>query len=168
MLEIIEILQAHAARYPAMEPTDAVKLIYQNEFGGGHMIRDPESCLAYLRREYAMTPKETDRELLEQIGNGIVRVHLSQLPEDRLEDLGQAFLRSAAQQQGSMASFLQKLNILRQLCHEGQFAFDNKALETYLAAYAEAGYPAVSHSDAYRAAYGPAYRIVKISEFIDR
>ena len=34
------ILLTHAARYPLMEPRDAVKLIYQNEFGGGHLIRD--------------------------------------------------------------------------------------------------------------------------------
>ena len=31
-----QILQDHARKYPKMEPTDAVKLIYQNEFGGGH------------------------------------------------------------------------------------------------------------------------------------
>ena len=67
MQNLICLLRSHAARYPKMEPVDAVKLLYQNEFGGGHMIRDPESCLAYLRREYAMTPKETDRELLEQM-----------------------------------------------------------------------------------------------------
>ena len=41
------ILASHAERYPLMEPTDAVKLIYQNEFGGGHLIRDEESCLNY-------------------------------------------------------------------------------------------------------------------------
>ena len=46
------ILLNHAGRYPLMEPTDAVKLIYQNEFGGGHLIQDVDSCLNYLRREY--------------------------------------------------------------------------------------------------------------------
>ena len=47
-----DILLAHAKRYPQMRPTDAVKLIYQNEFGGGHLIRDEEAVLNYLRQEY--------------------------------------------------------------------------------------------------------------------
>ena len=45
MDDLKQILISHAARYPLMEPTDAVKLIYQNEFGGGHLIRDTEACL---------------------------------------------------------------------------------------------------------------------------
>ena len=49
MEELKAILIAHAKRYPPMQPQDAVKLIYQNEFGGGHLIRDEEACLNYLR-----------------------------------------------------------------------------------------------------------------------
>lgn len=49
MKELETILRDHASRYPRMEPTDAVKLVYQNEFGGGHLIRNPESCLEALR-----------------------------------------------------------------------------------------------------------------------
>ena len=33
-------LQDHGTRYPQMEPRDAVKLAYQSEFAGGHLIRD--------------------------------------------------------------------------------------------------------------------------------
>ena len=149
-----------------MEPTDAVKLIYQNEFGGGHMIRDPESCLAYLRREYGATPRDPSYPLMEEIGNGIVRIHLSALPQERLEELGQAFLRSAQKQQGRVEHFKRKLSLLRSLCADGRFAFDLAALDTYLADYAAAGYPAVSHSQAYRDAYQPAYRIIRKSEFV--
>ena len=47
-----QVLRSHAEKYPLMEPKDAVKLIYQNVFGGGHLIRDPEACGAALRREY--------------------------------------------------------------------------------------------------------------------
>ena len=45
MEELEKILQDHAKRYPQMEPTDGVKLIYQNEFGGGHLIKDENACL---------------------------------------------------------------------------------------------------------------------------
>ena len=40
MFELERILRQHADSYPLLQPTDAVKLIYQNEFGGGHLIRD--------------------------------------------------------------------------------------------------------------------------------
>ena len=59
MKELETILFAHAGRYPQMEPTDAVKLIYQNEFGGGHLIRDEDAALRYLRQEYETVVKDS-------------------------------------------------------------------------------------------------------------
>ena len=161
MMDRLEnILRQHAARYPYMEPTDAVKLIYQNEFGGGHLIRDEAACLNYLRREYDSVEKNRDVPLFEDIGNGILRVNLAAvLPED-LERLGQAFLRSAAEHTGNPERFLEKLDVLRALTGEGVFGFAARELESYLADYGRAGYPPVSHSPRYREAYAPAYRIV--------
>ena len=63
MEELKAILIAHAKRYPLMQPQDAVKLIYQNEFGGGHLIRAEEACLNYLRREYADLEKDPSAQL---------------------------------------------------------------------------------------------------------
>lgn len=165
MQELSDILKDHALRYPHMEPTDAVKLIYQNEFGGGHMIRDTESCLAYLRREYALAPHDLEQTPMEEIGNGMVRVNLAALPEERLGELGAAFIRSAEAQQGSMDRFRKKLDVLRLLCAEGAFSFDEESLSAYLTLYEQAGFPAVSHSEAYRNTYSPAYRVVKKTEF---
>ena len=161
MKELERILKKQAARYPLMEPTDAVKLIYQNEFGGGHLIRDEQACLAYLRREYAATVPSDGTPLYEPIGNRIVRVNLAALREDQLEGLGKAFIASAAAHRGSLPGFLEKLAVLRHLTGEGLFAFDGQALEAYLNDYEKAGYPPVSHSEAYRQAYHPAYRVVK-------
>ena len=77
MEELEQILREHAKRYPLMQPTDAIKLIYQNEFGGGHLIRDEEACLNYLRREYTSVAKDPTVPLYEDIGNGIIRVNLA-------------------------------------------------------------------------------------------
>ena len=159
--ELEHILKTHAGRYPLMQPTDGVKLLYQNEFGGGHMIRDAESCLQFLRREYATVEKDPQALREESIGNGMVRVYLPALTDEELEALGQRFLRSAAQHTGDKARFLEKLELLRRLTREGCFGFDSEALEDYLQAYKAAGYPMVSHSDAYRNAYRPAYRVVR-------
>ena len=48
MTDLSEILRAHSARYPLMMPCDAVKLIYQNEFGGGHIVENEKASLSYL------------------------------------------------------------------------------------------------------------------------
>ena len=161
MEELKDILIAHAKRYPLMQPTDAVKLIYQNEFGGGHLIRDEEACLNYLRREYADLEKDPTAPLYEDIGNGIVRVNLAAIKAEKLEQLGKNFIDSAAKHKGTMESFLNKLEVLRKLTGEGVFAFDTNALSSYLTDYKAAGYPAVSHSEQYRQAYKPAYRIIR-------
>ena len=160
MEELRAILIAHARRYPLMQPRDAVKLIYQNEFGGGHLIRDEEACLNYLRREYATLEKDPTAPLYEDIGNGIIRVNLTALREEDLEQLGKAFINSAAKHKGTLDSFLNKLEVLQTLTSEGVFAFDLDALNAYLSEYKAAGYLAVSHSPEYRQAYKPAYRII--------
>ena len=77
MQTLEQILRHHARKYPQMQPTDAVKLIYQNVFGGGHLIREPAACRCALRHEYEDTPQIFHSSLLENIGNGMVRVMLS-------------------------------------------------------------------------------------------
>ena len=160
MEELRAILIAHAKRYPLMQPTDAVKLIYQNEFGGGHLIRDEQACLNYLRREYVSVAKDPTVPLYEDIGNGIVRVNLAAVKPEDLEQLGKDFIRSAAEHTGTMDSFLRKLDVLKKLTVEGIFSFDSQELENYLFKYRNQSYPVVSHSEAYREEYRPAYRII--------
>lgn len=165
MEELEQILREHAKRYPLMQPCDAVKLIYQNEFGGGHLIRDEQACLNYLRREYADLEKDPTVPLYEDIGNGIIRVNLAAVKPEDLERLGRAFIDSAARHKGSLDSFLNKLKVLETLTEEGVFPFDTNALSVYLSEYKAAGYPVVSHSPDYRAFYKPAYRIMLFEVF---
>ena len=140
-----QILRNHARKYPLMEPQDAVKLIYQNVFGGGHLIRDPAACRCALRHEYEETPQDSYAPVLEMIGNGMARVMLN-----------------AREHTGSMNGFLLKLDILRKVTASGVFGFSSEDLEKYLDAYQQAGYPMVSHSEQYSQAYKPAYRIVQL------
>ena len=161
MEELKDILIAHTKRYPLMQPCDAVKLIYQNEFGGGHLIRDEQAVLNYLRREYESVEKDSAMPLYEDIGNGIVRVNLAAVKPEDLEQLGRNFIRSATEHKGTMDCFLAKLSVLTKLTNQGVFAFGPIELAAYLAEYEKMGYPAVSHSQAYRQAYRPAYRVIK-------
>ena len=164
MEELKQILREHAARYPMMEPGDAVKLVYQNEFGGGHLIQDEASCLAYLRKEYESVTYDPQCPLYEPIGNGIVRVNLAAVKPEDLDKLGADFIRSANTHVGSMERFLEKLEVLRELAAKRTFGFPWDAMEMYLQLYKLAGYTPVSHSKTYRQHYHPAYRVVKLEE----
>lgn len=159
------ILLAHASRYPKMEPRDAVKLLYQSTFGGGHLIRDEAACLNYLLQEYAATPQRRDIPLTEDIGNGFCRVNLAALDAHGYapEQLCRDFIRSAAIQAGTLDLFRQRLALLSSLTAFGQLPFSPDALSAYLSEYERTGYPAVSHSETYRDTYHPAYRVLHAS-----
>lgn len=163
MEELRNILAQHASRYPLMRPTDAVKLIYQNEFGSGHMVKNESAALERLRAEYSTVQPRTDIPLYEPIGSGLVRLNLAALDVRSmpLEAVNSAFVATANAVHGSIASFKQKIELLYTLCGEGTFAFSSAEFSKYLTDYEAAHYPAVSHSEEYRTAYHPSYRVVK-------
>ena len=162
--ELYGVLCAHAARYTLMRPTDAVKLIYQGEFGSGHMIKNEAAALDRLRAEYAQIIHDETMPLYEYIGCGIARVNLAALDTNvlPLERLNAAFAAAANGVHGSTAGFKAKLDTLKAVCTEGRFGFGTAELDEYLCEYEKAGFPPVSHSEAYRQAYKPSYRIMRI------
>lgn len=48
-----EALIQYTQRYPAAQPQDMYKMIFQDIYGPGHIIRDSASCAAYIEREAA-------------------------------------------------------------------------------------------------------------------
>ena len=160
----LRTLHTHARRYRKMTPCDAVKLAYQSVFGGGHLIPDREAALERLRREYAALPVRcTGGELTEEIGGGLVRLHLAALDPDvlPLEAVNALFCRSAEMVHGQEETFVCALEDIRRGCAGGYLPFGTDELEAYLQTYREQGMPMVSHSEAYREAYHPAYRIIR-------
>lgn len=163
--ELCQVLTDHARRYPLMDPRDVIKLVFQNEFGGEHLICEPNATLAWLRAERASTPDDPAVPLVEDIGNGMVRVALAALEftDSALRTLNRDFFRSAQLHVGRRKAFLEKLHTVRMLAEERVFSFTRQELERYLEGYIESGCCPLSHSPAYRAAYRPAYRVVKRS-----
>lgn len=162
-MDLTTVLRWHAERYPAMEPADAVKLLYQSTFGGGHMIHDVNSSLMRLREEMEQVPYDETAPLTESIGNGFVRVFLTAVPREKgaAELLNGLFVISSQLPGGTKVEFAEKLATLRHLQKDEQlFQFRAEELDEYLRKYAEQGYPAVSHSVTYRERYSPAYRVV--------
>ena len=161
VLEELElILKLHSGSYPKMQPVDAVKLIFQNEFGGGHLITDEAQCLQRLQQEYESVEKDPDEIPWIGIGNGLIRVHLASLEREDIPRLCRAFIDSAAACRGNLQRFREKLEVLRRLAYGHCFSFSGEALDAFLAEYEAAGYPQVSHSQLYRQLYHPAYRVI--------
>ena len=79
-----------------MEVTDIIKLVYQNEFGGGHLISNPENSLRYLKKECDELTFFNDEEY-DDIGNGLIRYNLSFLKNDeaKIVNLNEIFVKSA-------------------------------------------------------------------------
>ncbi|MBQ6961305.1 MAG: hypothetical protein IJP78_10045 [Clostridia bacterium] len=160
MLE--DILLQHFVQYPKMEPQDAVKLIYQQEFGPEHMIKDAAKSLAALKMEIAQLQSSGAKEpLYENIGNGLCRLNLRPCRDRDIpaEDINRLFVETAQSTEGDKKRFRQGLRALEKLAEEGETPFDAVDLDVFLARY-PASCPAVHHSVTYRLAYAPAYRIV--------
>ncbi len=161
----LETLLRHAGRYPMMEPIDAVKLAYQSVFGGGHLVSDEVSCLARLSAERANALEKcgfAGQETFEPIGFGRARMMLGSPALAALPDalLSRAFMLSSAEPAGDAALFSEALDVLTQTVSSGAFSFAPEDFAAYLEQYRASGCPMVSHSETYRLAYHPAYRVV--------
>lgn len=161
MNELSEILRAHSVRYPLMTPCDAVKLVYQNEFGGGHLVENEKASLSYLLSEYDSARFRKNAPVSEDIGGGYARLHLhpSQIPY--AECVNRVFVTPLrAARTARLRPLSGSLTSYRPVQPRGIFAFGADELADYLVAYRAAGYPPISHSEVYRAAYLPAYGVI--------
>lgn len=61
-----EYLLKQIERYPEMQVEDAVKLLYQSEFGGGHMIKNPQASLKRLEEEWRQEQARKREESLQE------------------------------------------------------------------------------------------------------
>lgn len=149
--EFSAILRAHMVRYPRMEPQDFGKLAYQSEFGPEHLIRDRTGVLAMLEDELTLCTGAAIPP--EPIGNGLCRFHLEGLAPDALPLLLELFCRTAAEHQGSAEGLAARITLLETL--------DVPGMEAWLSGWRTAGFPAVRHSQTFRDAYSPHYRLLR-------
>ncbi len=155
-MRLEEVLLSHFRRYPEMEIADAVKLVYQNEFGSAHLLRDMGESLKRLREEMAGLEADPDEPLFEAIGNGLCRMNLRACLAKGIdtEEVHRLCLDAARAVNGTLEGFEAKLAALAAL------PFDGSAVRAYLDGYRLLGYPPVHHSPRYARAYAPAYRVV--------
>lgn len=153
--EFLRILRQHLQRYPKIEPQDVGKLCFQSEFGPEHMIASPERVEQYILTEWkeaAPMGKVCPRG--EDIGNGLVRFHLTGEydPQIAAPLLTKLFCLTAKNHAGTRQGLEQRLELA------GMLKLPN--WEAWLRDYREKGCPPVHHSDGFRQAYQPHYRLL--------
>jgi len=158
------LLARQLARFPAMEPQDVYKLIYQATLGSRHAGLDSAMAAQWLERELREMgpgPAEAAIDTISADGR-MVRVNLRPYLAsggDRDAVLA-AFVRTAREFRGSNADLRRQLGYVERMARDGEIRLSPVELRRYFARMRSAGYPAVEHSAAYVAAYRPAYRVV--------
>lgn len=149
-----KILLQHFNRYSQMQIQDAVKLIFQSEFGPGHLIENTE----YARKLLVKEIEETKKLLPEivELSENLVRLHLGKMNQSHVELILNSMIETAHEVHGSMEQFYQKLDILKEM---NQFSLNE--INGYLHQYLNGKSLVVSHTEKYRHLYNPHYRVLK-------
>lgn len=162
MSTLTRLLELHAKRYPAMEIQDYVKLLYQSEFGPGHLAAEG-NALSFLEKEFAQAREEgyAPTYTVEAIGDGLCRCHLDpgRLTVEDLPLLARCFSLSA-RPRGTSRGLWRKLGVLAGLTQTDRLPLGPTGLDDFLTEYDRAGCPPLHHSNAYTGAYHPHYRVI--------
>ena len=155
----MEYLLDQCERYPALEPGDLLKGLHQSTFGCGHFVMDQAAGLALLRRELETPDLRVD---VEPLDGPYCRVHLGYLKETGLapETLFRLFVLSAEEPSGGTAALEEKLAALLSLAEAGKLPFPLEETAAAVETWRKAGFPACHHSERFREAYHPAYRVI--------
>ena len=163
---VSQLLSAHLARYPAMQLDDIYKLLHQAALGPGHAVDNPAATRKRLDDEIAALG-EAPAELLQDVispDGRLGRVHLRAYLASggSAEALHRAFVETANSYPASPDKLAKFCGCLGDLASAGGIPFSQREVVAYFDKVAQAGYPVVHHSAAFRAAYRPAYRVVAV------
>ncbi len=157
-----ELLLKHYQKYPLLQAEDIFKYLFQSAFGCEHLVSDHAAALNYIKKECESTRSVPT---LDELDGEYTRVHVSCLAPETLASL---FCLSAKKEDG-LAALEEKLEIAKELVAGGSLPLDGEEFAKKLAAWREKGYPALHHSEAFREAYHPAYRVIsnKYAKFLN-
>ena len=155
----------HLESHPLAAAEDLYKLLHQAVYGPGHAIPDREAAAAWLERELAgLGPPLDNDPRCEPLGGSppLVRVNLRPFAAagGDAEALLDAFVATANEHPPNDATMTTVLDLAARwlpCAGRGALAPELRALAAEMAAE---GYPAIHHSDIYREAYHPAYRVI--------
>lgn len=157
---IRDFLITYMQRYPKAQLIDLYKALFQTAFGCAHAVTDVESARDWIVREFSEMP-ETKLPLLEALPGEHYRVSLDWLKEGlSAETLARLFQRSARPTPCATAVLRKCLAILLELAEEGTLPFSEEQTQKSVHEWCSFGFPSCHHSQPFRDAYSPAYRLI--------
>ena len=125
--ELKTVLLKQQELYPKIQLQDLIKLVYQNEFAGSHIIASKKESLNRIKDEYRTLARRPssfgfDSAAYDYIGNGLCRLNLAAARQKfQIEPttVNEFFLQTASWINGSIEGFETKLDWLKQYCQEG-------------------------------------------------
>ena len=164
MKQLSEIIAEYAKRYPSMRPQDATLLVYENEYGPGKSKEDDDVLRSRFKSMYDEVQNSVKNckasDNTESVGNGYIRVYLSNVNPASYEALEQAYINSVRESKGGHYFLTPKLYELIDAKSQGAFEFTIQDLEEYLMEYEALDYPQPEHSDEYTMAYDAKYCVI--------
>lgn len=151
---------------PEARIEDAYKWLFQATRGGEHAAPDEAQARRWLEREWSNLDVFGASEVLVEPLRGddaIVRLHLRPYKArgGTSDALLRAFLDSAAEWTAEPSAFAAAWHALGDALHGATYGHVTRAdWERLDAATEPRGYPAVHHSESYRQARSPAYRVL--------
>ena len=155
------LLKEHYNRFPRLQPQDVLKFLHQSTFGCGHLIASPTAAAAYIHQEMAQCADSS--VTLEDLDGDFCRVHLSYAKKLGVsaDTLAKLLAHSAQEPCGDEENLEMQLSVALSMAKNGEFPFSFEALNQEVIPWRNAGFPARHHSEVFRNAYAPAYRVIK-------
>jgi len=161
-----QLLAQQLDRYPRMELVDIYKLLHQAAMGPGHAVEDAGAARARLQAEAAQLGEGPDDPIADSISpdGKLARVHLRPYlaAGHSLDVLAEAFVQTARAHARAPDKLVKFCGCLGDLAAAGGIPFGRDEVERYFENIAAQHYPVVHHSEPYRSAYRPAYRVVAL------
>jgi len=162
---LLPLLEQHLSWYPLMELRDFYKLIYQGVMGSEHLLTSAENYIQYLQDEFRLIQPEASLRLIEPVRRDEALLRINFAPykarDLELDRLTPALLETAQLVRGTKTELRTAWAAFVELCMHGHICnFDANVILRFSKRLEEADYPAAHHSEVYRQAYKPAYRLI--------
>lgn len=150
----------HYNTYPSLQIRDVFKFLFQSTFGCEHLASSKEKAKLYIQSELC-TFSDGALWRADPLDGDYSRVHLSVLGGNLSpEILAEYFCLSARTEPCGKERLEEKLTVARSLIEDGTLPLSLSDFDREHALWREAGYPPIHHSDVFRDAYAPHYRVI--------
>ncbi|MBR0463224.1 MAG: hypothetical protein IJJ23_02410 [Clostridia bacterium] len=154
---MLELLNAHIERHPQAQAQDALKFVFQGMLGVGHLLGQPEAVEKYVCEEMHAQQSNGDEALIESLSPAWCRLNLRPAAKAALTPrlIARLMLGSAPNTSFDRADVA---NAVRALRRDG-YAPLNRLNDDDIDRVERVDW-LPSHSETYRAAYHPSYRVI--------